>query len=47
MTIETILKKKRTIMLVLLVLAVLVRVFFGIVKNDYHCDEGITLALTN
>jgi MFS family permease len=46
-TIETILKKKRTIMLVLLVLAVLVRVFFGVVKNDYHCDEGITLALTN
>ena len=34
-------------MLVLLVLAVLVRVFFGVVKNDYHCDEGITLALTN
>jgi MFS family permease len=31
----------------LVVLAVVVRIFFGFVKNDYHCDEGITLALTN
>ncbi len=35
------------LILALLVMAVLVRIFFGIMKNDYHCDEGITLALTN
>lgn len=40
-------EKKRTLILALLVLAVLVRIFFGVMKNDYHCDEGITLALTN